>query len=102
MKTGIELIAEERQRQIEVEGYTAEHDMKHSSDDFAGAATAYAYPPAWTYPGADIRAEEWPFDEESYKPSPDNRERELIKAGALIAAAIDRLNAEKTGTNGEQ
>jgi len=26
MKTGVELIADERQRQIEVEGWTAEHD----------------------------------------------------------------------------
>lgn len=28
MKTGIELIAEERQRQIEIEGWTAEHDKE--------------------------------------------------------------------------
>ena len=28
MKTGIELITEERQRQIEVEGWTKDHDKK--------------------------------------------------------------------------
>lgn len=97
MKTGIELIAEERQRQIEKEGYTAEHDQQHTSDQLAGAATAYAYPPEWCYPGADIREEGWPFDD-GYKPSPDNRLRELVKAGALIAAAIDRLQSEKDAT----
>lgn len=30
MKTGIELIAEERQRQIDVEGWTPEHDAQHA------------------------------------------------------------------------
>jgi len=27
-----------------------------------------------------------------WKPTPDDRVRELVKAGALIAAEIDRLN----------
>jgi hypothetical protein len=33
----------------------------------------------------------WPFYCVQFKPSPDNRIRELEKAGALIAAEIDRL-----------
>lgn len=90
MKTGIELIAEERQRQIDKEGYTIEHDRQHTPSELAVAASCYAYPPEYCYPGGEIRADEWPFDE-GYKPSPDNRLRELVKAGALIAAAIDRL-----------
>lgn len=32
MKTGIELIAEERQRQIEVEGWTPEYDDVANND----------------------------------------------------------------------
>jgi hypothetical protein len=35
--------------------------------------------------------DEWPFDRSWYKPTPENRIRELEKAGALIAAEIDRL-----------
>ena len=35
MKTGIELITEERQRQIEVEGWTPEHDAKHAFGEAA-------------------------------------------------------------------
>ena len=35
MKTGIELIAEERQRQIEVEGWTADHDKWHTDESLA-------------------------------------------------------------------
>ena len=33
----------------------------------------------------------WPWDLEWFKPSPYDRIRELVKAGALIAAEIDRL-----------
>lgn len=33
----------------------------------------------------------WPFSQEWWKPTPDDRIRELAKAGALIAAEIDRL-----------
>jgi gamma-glutamylcyclotransferase (GGCT)/AIG2-like uncharacterized protein YtfP len=42
--------------------------------------------------GEDIfEAGYWPWDESAFKPSPDNRIKELTKAGALIAAEIDRL-----------
>jgi hypothetical protein len=37
----------------------------------------------------------WPFAPERWKPSPSNRIRELVKAGALIAAEIDRLQRTK-------
>lgn len=40
-KTGIELIAEERQRQIEVEGYDKKHDSGHTDMELAGAAACY-------------------------------------------------------------
>ena len=41
MKTGIELIAEERHRQIEKEGWTPEHDDQHNAGDLVHAAAAY-------------------------------------------------------------
>jgi hypothetical protein len=40
-KSGIELIAEERQRQIEVEGYSKEHDSQHKASEFIEAANSY-------------------------------------------------------------
>ena len=40
MKTGIELIAEERKRQIEKEGWPREHDSKHFHGELAMAASA--------------------------------------------------------------
>ena len=44
MKTGIDLIAEERQRQISVEGWTPQHDDTHTDNSLAKAAACYAMP----------------------------------------------------------
>lgn len=89
MKTGIELIAEERKRQIDIEGWTAEHDDKHFMGELADAGACYAMREYWRHriPIALI----FPYSKEWWKPTPDNRIRELQKAGALIAAEIDRL-----------
>ncbi len=96
MKTGIELITEERQRQIDVEGWTPEHDRHHTEGELALAAAYYAMTDEmidfidneW---GNDMHLHIWPFELESLKRSPENRVRELQKAGALIAAEIDRI-----------
>ena len=89
----IDLIAAERARQINEEGYTSEHDARHDGD-LARAAACYAMPArgvwlqhAWGAPEA------WPWERYAWKPTPDDRVRELVKAGALIAAEIDRLLA---------
>ena len=94
MKTGIELIADERKRQIEEEGWTKEHDAQHKVDVLVKAAVCYALPPlsrADVSPDVGKPPFFWPFSQESWKPSPDDRIRELVKAGALIAAEIDRI-----------
>lgn len=94
MKTGIELIAEERQRQIEKEGWTPEHDDQHNTGDLALAASAYAFAELYrqtTSEGYDTTPHIWPFGRERWKPTPNDRIRELQKSGALIAAEIDRL-----------
>lgn len=94
MKTGIEIIAEERQRQIAIKGWTPEHDNEQNNSQLALAAAAYALPESVVYPTSEWitdREEIYPFDYYSWRPSPDNRVRELAKAGALIAAEIDRL-----------
>lgn len=96
MKTGIELIAEERLRQVEQEGWSFEHDDKHTEGELSNAAAYYALTKDmrdfmdrnW---GNDMHLYIWPFDLKWLKLTPDNRIRELVKAGALIAAEIDRL-----------
>lgn len=91
--TGAEMIAAERQRQIAEEGWTPEHDSEeHGDGDLAFAAICYAQPEE------DRQVENglpfyWPW-EDSWKPTPNDRIRELVKAGALIAAEIDRLQRQ--------
>lgn len=89
---GIELIAEERLRQVSQEGWTKYHDDRHVYHELAHAAICYAKP--------GIRAQTpanppWPWAPEWWKPSED-RIRNLVKAGALIAAEIDRLQRNHT------
>lgn len=48
MKTGIELIAEERQRQIEKEGFTPEHDKQWKDGELCRAAVSFIERPHWT------------------------------------------------------
>lgn len=89
---GVRRIAAERQRQIEQEGWNASHDDRHRGDQMANAAACYAMPAKsriTPYNGAPPK--HWPWDYEDWKPTPHDRIRELEKAGALIAAEIDRL-----------
>jgi hypothetical protein len=100
---GATRIANERRRQIEKEGWTAYHDDDmHDGPSLALAAVCYALPPdheARRPQGGyvDRVPPLWPWDEEWWKPvaTPNDpklgRIRELEKAGALIAAEIDRL-----------
>lgn len=83
---GVGLIAAERERQIAVEGWTAEHDEVHSEQQLVEAAVCYLLSDV-----PECFDDYWPWDDEWWKPTPDDRVRELVKAGALIAAEIDRL-----------
>jgi hypothetical protein len=92
--TGIERIAAERKRQIEKEGFTAEYDKQYANGDLADAATCYVMREDFRIrrQGAmTVKEMIWPWYDEWWKPSPDSRIRELEKAGALIAAEIDRI-----------
>jgi hypothetical protein len=111
------MIAEERLRQVEAEGWSAEHDDEHDDGSLALAAVCYASPERiyvrrdyargqayndpwpWSEPGGwDKR---FAYGERRINPGnvvPDpatftaaERIDLLVKAGALIAAEIDRL-----------
>lgn len=79
----------ERRRQIEAEGWTPEHDDEHDTGALASAAGCYAMF-SLAYPAGDP-SRFWPWDKSWWKPSPDGR-RNMVKAGALILAEIERLD----------
>jgi len=85
-RDGIDLIKEERLRQIESEHWTPAHDDKHTTFELTRAAVSYAFSVVNIYSVANW----WPWDWSWYKPS-DDPIRNLVKAGALIAAEIDRI-----------
>ncbi|MCX6232651.1 MAG: hypothetical protein NTZ33_14030 [Bacteroidetes bacterium] len=94
METGIELIAKERKRQIDVEGWTPENDAKLNCGQLSDAAVCYALRGYWKTRLQTWFMVIWPFDIEWYKPSENDRVRDLVKAGALIAAEIDRIQSK--------
>lgn len=102
MKSGVELIAEERTRQVEVEKWTAKHDQEHWDGSLAKAAACYALQDTTfeRHFGTDenfvkLRFDFWPWNKKWWKPEQggtrEARIRNMVKAGALIAAEIDRL-----------
>jgi hypothetical protein len=113
MKTGAELIAAERERQVAREGWSAQHDAGHSAGELAMAAACYAAPEpifvhreaeqAWLSGNDGGRGDRqlyaegyydpWPWDAGWDKREKHDRLRRLVIAGALIAAEIDRLQA---------
>lgn len=95
MKSGIERINAERQRQIDVEGYTTLHDSRYENLELFNAGCCY-YAEERTREICEGNPPEvpssWPWSKESWKPSPDNRIRELEKAGALFKANYEINN----------
>jgi len=89
---GTALIASERLRQVSIEGWTPEHDAKHSGGELLRAATSYLDAAYGQVVGRSVKVSPpmgWPFDQSWWKPS--DSVRNLAKAGALIAAEIDRI-----------
>ncbi|MGP5325966.1 hypothetical protein [Vreelandella titanicae] len=95
---------EERLRQINEEGFTAEHDDVYKDGQLVSAASAYGF--AYVAMTDDHEVEDlyappfWPWDTSWWKPSPDPR-RNIIKAMALLAAEYDRLERAEAAAEPE-
>jgi hypothetical protein len=81
----------ERRRQVEVEGRTPEHDDKYAQGDLAEAAGTYALH-AYDAATLDGTPAWWPWEAKWFKLGTPRRN--LVKAGALILAEIERLDRE--------
>lgn len=97
---GATSIGRERLRQTAEEGFSAEHDDRHADAELVAAALAYATVAVMQQVRADAAemlrgcppptGYGWPHGWR-WNPAATSREN-LIKAGALIAAELDRLD----------
>ncbi|MGF6878399.1 hypothetical protein [Paraburkholderia sp. MM5477-R1] len=95
-------VVAERKRQVTVEGFTAEHDAKYPGAMAKAAATYAAHAGAMASIGYEVDYEAyrgvpvhqvsapWPWDDEWWKPT--TVRHDLVKAGALLLAEIERLD----------
>lgn len=92
---GLDKIRQERLRQLAMESYGPGHDDAHTNGEIRDAALSYleAVRMAHLAGDADLLGVpfQWPWENESFKFDPEDPIRTLTKAGALIAAEIDRL-----------
>lgn len=79
----------ERQRQVTAEGWTPGHDDEYEHGELADAAGCYALS-SELFDCAGEPPRPWPWPDEWWKPT--NRRRDLVKAGALILAEIERID----------
>lgn len=95
---GIDLVAVERARQVSEEGYDAEHDRGHEVQIVrAGQSYTMSALLAMAHTTMHERPFIWPWARHFWKPTGDPV-RDLVKAGALIAAAIDALTPTDAGS----
>jgi hypothetical protein len=84
MKTGTELITEERKEQVEKHGWNLKNDSDYSNEELLKAALFCV----------DQKRFEWPWFWQSKfrdKVLMKTRVEQLTEAGAFIAAEIDRI-----------
>jgi len=80
-------VISERQRQMSIEGWTSEHDDAYQNSELADAAACYAinaHNQGFSTPA------HWPWAPYWWKQS--GPRRDLVKAGALILAEIERID----------
>lgn len=101
--TGVKAIAAERERQLQAEGFTRDGDQQYRHGELARAATAYVQLAAMDLAAGGTRdhiawhgpAAVWPWAPEWWKPV--DARRDLVRAGALIAAQIDLIDSQAVG-----
>ena len=103
MSAGAADVLAERRRQQTDEGWTRPHDDAHSDGSLAAAAAVYAMTgsqPELRISQADYNATLkalWPISwDRGWFKRKDSR-RDLVRAGALIIAEIERLDRAKAG-----
>ena len=110
-------VLKERQRQIESEGWSCDHDDKHTDESLILAAICYALPQSIRQPtkrgetfddsggrgDCPVWREKiktvpilWPISWSIDWWKPKTKRRNLVKATALLIAEIERIDRQKT------
>lgn len=106
-------VIKERALQVAKEGWTTAHDDGHVGAEMARAAACYAEHSSQMamasqdeYQNSDAHGTDhelgiypWPWDRDYWKPK--NPRRDLVRAGALILAEIERLDRADAAEGGE-
>ncbi|MCM7137132.1 hypothetical protein [Enterobacter cloacae] len=80
----------ERQRQQSAEGWTPEHDDQYGESQLLWASSCYVLNTIHSFNRIPL---DWPWEPEWWKPT--NPRRDLVKAGALILAEIERIDRQE-------
>ena len=92
-------VFDEREKQVNIKGYTAEHDDEHDREEIADAAAAFVFGGSklkTSDPAQPLEiTSEW-FTDEQIRRKP--RIRQLEIAAALIVAEIERLERKALKT----
>lgn len=91
-RSAAEEIVFERARQLVKEKWSPAHDDRHHHGELAQAASVYADPKPIVLAGCAIPIR-WPWHPLDYKPK--DRRRNLVRAGALILAELERLDRKE-------
>jgi|GEM_PF-2414678 len=106
-------VLQERREQVTREGWTPEHDDKHGKGEMANAAAVYAHvatlsegllssvveDPVRGRADIVVARRLWPWAVDWFKPK--DRRSNLVRAGALIIAEIERLDRPTPPTEAE-
>jgi len=93
----VQRVLTERRRQIEVEGWSSEHDDEYAAGELAAAAAAYAFNAYVTTTPRYLTADPlgfWPWAPSWWKPR--SALEDLSRAAALIIAEMERLDRLST------
>lgn len=90
LSNAVQSVIAERQRHQSAEGWTPEHDDQYSKSQLLWASSCYVLNAIHPFNRIPFG---WPWTPEWWKPT--NPRRDLVKAGALILAEIERIDRQE-------
>ncbi len=92
LSNAVQSVIAERQRHQSAEGWTPEHDDQYSKSQLLWASSCYVLNAIHPFNRIPF---DWPWTPEWWKPT--NPRRDMVKAGALILAEIERIDRAAAG-----